>query len=163
MSAIISACGKYRYRLDRLWNELAKAPRLVLWIMLNPSTADATADDQTLRKITAYSKAWGYDGLMVGNLYAWRSTSPAALLEAAHTNDIVGPEADGHLIQMLEQAELVVFAWGGNARPDRVEVVRALVKQHARSVPYFLELTTGTPAQPKHPLYLPGHLTPKPI
>lgn len=162
MSAIISPCGKYRYTLLRAWNEL-EAPRRVLWIMLNPSTADADEDDQTIRKCMAFSKRWGYDGLMVGNLYAWRSTSPAELLAAGRTQDIVGPEADRYLAEMLQSAELVICAWGGNAQPDRVADVRALVAQHARSAPCFLELTTGTPPQPKHPLYLPGGLAPQPF
>ena len=68
-NAELSACGKYRYRLSRIWDD--KKP-LVLFIMLNPSTADAEQDDPTIRRCIAFAKNWGYGGFMAGNLFAFR-------------------------------------------------------------------------------------------
>ena len=67
-SAVLSPCGTYRYRLDRSWNKDVCAP--MVWVMLNPSTADADEDDSTLRRVTAFSKKAGCGGLVVVNLFA---------------------------------------------------------------------------------------------
>lgn len=84
-SAVISECGSYRYRLERVWE--AEKDR-VAFIMLNPSTADASKDDPTIRRCIGFAKAWGFGGLIVGNLFALRSTDPKALY--GH-KDPVGP------------------------------------------------------------------------
>lgn len=75
--ATLSDCGKYRYWLERSWEETGKG--FVNWIMLNPSTADAEIDDQTIRKCIGFSKLWGYDGMHVVNLFAFRATDPESL------------------------------------------------------------------------------------
>lgn len=64
--ALLSSCGKYRYRLLRQWS----AGAYVLWIMLNPSTADAYQDDRTVGRVCEFSRRWGYGGALIGNLYA---------------------------------------------------------------------------------------------
>lgn len=74
-SAKLSDCGTYRYELRRWWG--TGAP--VAWLMLNPSTADAKQDDPTLRRIIGFSYRWGYGGLIVVNLYPFRSSNPADL------------------------------------------------------------------------------------
>jgi hypothetical protein len=91
-SAVISPCGRYRYRLDRRW---ADGPSIA-WIMLNPSTADSNTDDPTIRRIRAFSQAWGFGALTVVNLYAWRATDPRDLWQAPGP---VGPENDAYLVE----------------------------------------------------------------
>lgn len=79
-TAIISEDEKYRYQLSRCWDETK--PR-ILFIMLNPSTADANIDDPTIRRVISFAKSWGYGGVYVGNLFAFRSTDPKGLKQIA--------------------------------------------------------------------------------
>lgn len=110
--AEISPCWLYRYRLWRVWDRAL--PRVV-WVMLNPSTADANDDDLTLKKCQGFARQWGFGGVLVVNLFAWRETDPGALAVcAAKGTDIVGPENDIHLRAALLDAHLVVCAWGSH-------------------------------------------------
>ncbi len=80
--AEISACGTYRWSLQRWWAEgLPDTTRMLPWIMLNPSTADAHVDDPTLKRIIAWSWRWGFDGLLVVNLFPYLSSKPTELRE----------------------------------------------------------------------------------
>lgn len=110
-SAIISQCGKYRYRLWRKWAESERMP--VLWIMLNPSTADASVDDATIRRCMRFSELWGFGAMWVGNLFAWRSTDPMALWGMSEPERI-GPDNERHLIGMAHESEKIVCAWGNH-------------------------------------------------
>lgn len=154
-TAALSPCGHYRYWLTREW---ASGPR-VTFVMLNPSTADADRDDQTIRRCVGYARSWGYAGLIVVNLYAWRSTSPRALWAAP---DPVGPANDGYLLGAASLALMhrspLVAAWGANARPERVAAVRAISGMHWLST---LALTKD--GQPRHPLRLRADLIPVPL
>lgn len=150
-TAEISPCGQYRYRLGRLWDKDLPA---CLWIMLNPSTADARIDDRTINRCVDYSVKWGYGELLVGNLFGWRATNPKELRQI---QDPVGPENDQHLRAMLTEAGLVVCAWGadGSYLGRDSEVMKMLNgRGHALAV-----LSGG---QPGHPLYLPPTATPMP-
>ena len=75
--AEISDCGKCRWQLWRIWDD--SKPK-ILWIMHNPSTADAEKDDPTIRRIINFSKSWGFGGLYVGNVFPYRSTNPKDLI-----------------------------------------------------------------------------------
>ncbi|MEQ8317967.1 MAG: DUF1643 domain-containing protein [Phycisphaerales bacterium] len=88
MSAVFSRCGRYRYRLDRIVDPAAS--KTVAWVMLNPSTADANSDDQTLRRVRGFSASAckGVGRIVVVNLYAFRATNPADLVESG---DCEGP------------------------------------------------------------------------
>ena len=129
-SAVISDCERYRYRLDRSWGS---GPR-VCWVMLNPSTADAEHDDATLRKITAYTKRWGYGSLVVVNLFAWRSKDPKALPLADDRGwaRAIGPDTDKHIEAAVRESDLVVCGWGVSVRPalmrGRDETVLSLIR-----------------------------------
>ncbi len=146
-SAVISGDGLYRYRLDRRWAPGAT----VAWVMLNPSTADGETDDATLRKVTRYSRGWGFGALTVVNLYGYRATDPRDLWKAA---DPVGPENDRHITEAVSRAE-VVAAWGAHARADRIAAALALIaKAPGASRVHALGVTKS--GQPKHPPYLAG-------
>lgn len=149
-TAVLSPCGRYRYLLGRIWNELAipLGPRIVLWVMLNPSTANDDVDDPTIRRCINISDSLGYDGLEVVNLFAWRSPTPLALAKA---DDPVGPENDLHIKEAVARASRIVVAWG-NGIPmadQRRSEVRKLLR------PYDLHCLghTGVGA-PRHPLYV---------
>lgn len=141
-SAVISDCGKYRYALERSWGD--GRSRLLI-IGLNPSTADAAVDDPTVRRCVGFGKSLGFDGLLIGNLFAARSTSPAALVKF---NDLVGPENDRWLVELQARAGQVIVAWGNGGRLNErgKEVMRLL-----RSPFCFGKTGAG---EPRHPLYL---------
>lgn len=124
---------------------------LAMFIGLNPSTADETEDDPTIRRCIAFSKAWGYNGLCMSNLFAFRATDPAVMLAES---DPIGPENDVHLLEMARRAGIVIAAWGmpGSHRGRDVAVRNLVPNLH------YLRLTKD--GHPGHPLYLPGSLTP---
>lgn len=145
--AVISECGRYRYGLRRQW--FGVGPR-ALFIMLNPSTADAELDDPTIRRCIGFARRFGCSGVDVVNLYAWRATKPADLWTA---DDPVGPKNDEWLTRAFRAARLldapVVAAWGAHARPGRVAEVLSL--------PYadrLQALGVTKAGAPRHPLYL---------
>jgi len=151
--ATISACGLYRYSLTRSWGE---GKRFVAWIMLNPSTADATVDDPTIRRCIAFSKAWGYDALEVVNLFALRSPNPEDLRDCQEAGmDPVGPENDRMLDWTLSRADVLVAAWGAHkmarARFDAIRWLPALHRDKRLQC-----LGTTKDGSPRHPLYVPG-------
>lgn len=142
--ATLSRCGGYRYTLWRIWDESLPA---VMFIGLNPSTADAEEDDPTIRRMIGFARRWHYGRIMVGNLFAWRSTDPAGLSAA---EDPVGCYNDHALMAMAEKAAVVVAAWGvGGFRQGRDKQVRDLLPDL-----YHLGLTKD--GYPRHPLYVPG-------
>lgn len=140
-SAEISPCGYYRYTLSRIWN-----PSLpyVAFIGLNPSTADAEKDDSTLIRCIQYAKDWGYGGVWMVNLFAFRATNPADM-KAAH--DPVGPHNDSALQSVCDDAGLVVAAWGNHGVFQRrsQQVREILGAMHC--------LKINKTGEPTHPLY----------
>lgn len=109
-TAIISDCGRYRYQLGRTWSD---GP-IARFIMLNPSTADATEDDPTIRRCISFAKREGAGAISVVNLFAFRATKPADMMKAT---DPIGPENNDHLREWVGHefgfAKLVIAAWGG--------------------------------------------------
>ncbi|WP_223644303.1 DUF1643 domain-containing protein [Corallococcus sp. EGB] len=152
--AELSECGLYRYRLWRRWSAQEGAPRVLL-VMLNPSVADGQQDDPTLRRCVAFAQSWGYGALTLCNLFALRATDPADLMPA---KDAVGPLNDAALEAAARDATLVVGAWGAHRMvPQRAPAVLALLLRY-HSV-HALALTGA--GEPRHPLYLAGHLRPQ--
>ncbi|MCV7255651.1 DUF1643 domain-containing protein [Mycobacterium hackensackense] len=147
-SATMSDCGTYRYRLTRIWDE---SKPVLAWVMLNPSTADGSTNDPTIRRCIAFAKAWGFGGITVVNLYALRATDPKQLWQHA---DPVGPDNDAELANVAECYSLVMLAWGSNAAPGRAaDVLRILSRVYDRSGKLaVLGWTKG--GQPRHPLYV---------
>jgi len=138
--------GPYRYLLRRWWSP---RPAYLLWILLNPSTADGQSDDATLLRCLAFSRREGYDRLVVTNLFAYRSTRPEAL---RMVTDPVGPDNDFHLKQAIAGAGQIVLGWGAlGSLFGRDRTVLTLLRQANR--PAFCLGFTAQGA-PRHPLYL---------
>lgn len=146
-TAWISDCGQYRYHLKRVWNP--NAP-LLTFCMLNPSTADGSVDDATIRRCIAFAKRDGFGGIVVINLYALRSTDPAALRTHA---DPVGPWGNSVIRTLAsdQAGRKVVLAWGANADPERAKTVIALLREGGCTLKCLGVTKDG---HPRHPLYL---------
>jgi hypothetical protein len=145
-TAVLSEDRAYRYELTRTWGTSGTH---VTWIMLNPSTADALADDPTIRRCTAFTKAWGFDGLIVVNLFALRATDPKALHAAA---DPVGPDADHFIHAAIHPWSEVVVAWGAHPfAGQRAAEVMEIVTEKAGGASCLGVTKDG---HPRHPLYL---------
>lgn len=130
----ISSCGDYRYWLGRHWGDGRRG--IAVFLMLNPSTADGTLDDPTIRKCCGFARQWGLDGIHVVNLFAFRSTDPRGLLRCP---DPVGRDNDGHIANALqrdrvmtpeEAASRFVCAWGS----PKTMALRRLAKSRALQV-----------------------------
>jgi hypothetical protein len=141
--AVISPCGTYRYELVRRWKE---GP-LLGWVMLNPSTADGTIDDPSVRRCIGFGIDWGYAGIVIRNAYALRATDPAQLTRHP---DPIGPDNDAYLERCADDP-LTVLAWGAHGG-DRA----ALVAERLRHTTATLRcLGTTKHGAPRHPLYIP--------
>lgn len=115
--ALISPCDKYRYWLLREWDPSCQ---MVLWVMLNPSTADGSKDDATIRRCIEFSRRWGYGSLMVVNLFAYRATDPKELYRVGLVES-VGPNNWTWLETMAGRTDKGIMAWGNGGyypRPD---------------------------------------------
>lgn len=150
-TAVISACQNYRYVLTRPTGISRPGRGSGLFVMLNPSTADASQDDPTIRRCIGFARSWGYSTLVVANLYALRSPSPKALNE--FPGDPVGPENDFWLSKLLREHENVVCAWGAHADPARVRQFKALADNMMDTL---WCLGTTKSGAPRHPLYVKG-------
>lgn len=149
MSAVISQCGQYRYQLTRPGDMTATRGPAV-FIMLNPSTADSTLDDPTIRRCRGFAQKWGCAGIVVLNLYALRSTNPDALWDHP---DPVGPDNDDWLATATAGASEVVCAWGVNAQPSRAREVATMLATGGVKLKCLGTTKSGAP---RHPLYVPG-------
>ena len=151
--AILSRCQLYRYLLWRVWD--AERGRTLLWIMLNPSTADADKDDATIRVCMGRARLLGYGGIAVANLFAFRSTSPKHLYtQPWPISPADNPGANDYYIsQVIQHTHNVIYAWGTHGQlHGRGRVV--LDWLHAMGIaPRALKLNRdGSPA---HPLRIP--------
>jgi hypothetical protein len=137
-----------------LWRSWQGGAGYACFIGLNPSTADEQVDDPTIRRCIAFAKAWGYNGLCMLNLFAFRATQPADMLAAI---DPVGPDNDLHLQSFTTGAGVVVAAWGNDG--DHLDRYRAV----AQSIPGLHCLKITKAGHPGHPLYLKADLVPIPF
>jgi hypothetical protein len=131
----------HRYALYRIWDE---SKPLIMFIGLNPSTADEKKDDPTIKRCVAFAKHWGYGGLIMANIFAYRATDPRKMKKAA---DPVGPDNDKWIRKLAKKADKVVGVWGNhgthqNRGADVVEMFPRLF--------CIAKNKSGTPA---HPLY----------
>lgn len=146
-TATFSQCRSYRYALTRRWDPSVEG---VAFCMLNPSTADAMADDPTIRRCVGFAKAWGYGALLVVNLFGLRATDPSELY--GH-DDPVGPDNDVVLAEWADRVSgPVVAAWGNHGDyQDRCVEVTDLFSRHGARVMCLGMTKSG---QPRHPLYV---------
>jgi hypothetical protein len=143
-SVIFDESGRYRYMLERSWERRGT----VTFVMLNPSSADATRDDPTLRRCIGFAQRWGVGRLLVVNLFALRSSEPRTLRQA---RDPVGPRNDEFIRGACEEADLVVGAWGNHGRlTRRDEAVISLIEQMGIRLTCLGLTSIGSP---RHPLY----------
>lgn len=151
-AATFSPCRTYRYSLTRVWDRDAPACGFVL---LNPSTADETANDPTITRCIGFARRWGFGSLLAVNIFALRSTDPKGL---KRVDDPVGPGNDRAIKRLIRNADLVVAAWGGHGRYlDRGARVRAMLPDDA------VCLGVNADGAPKHPLYLKNSTKPRPL
>lgn len=156
--ATTSHCGTYRYNLYRLWDT---ARPLALFVMLNPSVADHTADDPTIRRCRSFALAAGCGGIEVVNLFAYRATHPRNL--PGSDQEAIGPERDAHIVAAAHRAAAsgegsrIILAWGAQKRATRAQeeaVVSLLSSVLGPSCPlYCLGVTKA--GKPRHPLFVP--------
>lgn len=150
MSAVLSLCRSYRYRLER---DVAMEGPVFAFFGVNPSTAHETLDDATVRKWRGFVQRWGGSRFIVGNVFAYRSTDVKALRTVQQP---VGPENFAHLERIVADADVLVPCWG-----DRTKVPRTLHHHIDKTLAFLLAqgkpvrtfgLTKG--GDPLHPLML---------
>ena len=157
MDALISDCGTYRYTLGRSIASESRDHKSCLFVMLNPSTADASLDDPTIRRCVGFAKREGCTHLTVVNLFAFRATDPADLLgEYQMGTDILGPDNAQHVGRELRRhnvalGHLIIAAWGANpiAELHHTHDIRAKLKAAGAMC-----LGVTKSGEPRHPLYL---------
>lgn len=145
--AVFSPCRTWRYRLWRTWDD----SRFKLPVIgLNPSTADEALDDPTIRRCRGFAKDWGFGGLVMLNIFGYRSTDPKALRDL---DDPVGPENDAHILRATTLTPMTALcAWGnGGDLMSRGAIVRDMLT--AKGV-QLVHLGLTKMNQPRHPLYV---------
>jgi len=166
--ATISHDGRYRYLLWREWRGSNRPenwhwygakdgngaelgyPKACLFVMLNPSTADGTQDDPTIRRCVGFAKSWGFDRLEVVNLFAYRATKPADLLALREPDDPVGSQNQEYVEDRAAEAGKIICAWGSHgAHLGQDETVLGWCGPKST---WALGLTRD--GYPRHPLYV---------
>jgi hypothetical protein len=140
----------YRYSLWRIWDE---SKPLVMFIGLNPSTADAENDDPTIRRVKSIAANLGYGGVYMCNCFSYISTNPAML--QAETLEAIMKNADV-IKRVAERCTEIIFAWGN------FDIVRkrGVDKQLSAAFPNAKALFINKNGSPKHPLYCKTNIKP---
>ena len=155
-NAVLSPDGVYRYCLVRRWEIHIEDGDTLLWVMLNPSTADATEDDATIRKITKFSKAWGYSALAVVNVFGYRATDPRILLTV---DDPVGSDNLAWIESWVAATDRTICAWGASfpkAMEPHVQAVSVALRDRGAMC-----MGRTKAGHPRHPLYLKDDTVPE--
>lgn len=153
--ALISDCGEYRYWLERIWDE--EKP-IIVFVMLNPSTADSNEDDPTIRRCINFAKDWGYGSINVFNLYDFRSTNPDNLLKTDK------PFSDKNIHQIKVHCDVfdkIICAWGN---PGMIKKLKKKFPDYNPLEGYEDKLYhlgfCKDGVTPRHPLFLKSNLKP---
>lgn len=148
-SAVVSDCGRFRYRLDRRWDDTKPT---CMFLMLNPSLADGCDDDATIRRVVGFADRWGFGALVVVNLFAIRATNPKILVNRDPAELIGGDRNAGEITLAAVESECHIAAWGnwgslyGRGRQVRDQLLHKGI--------YLRHLGLTLNAQPRHPLRL---------
>lgn len=155
--AVLSQCGRYRYALGRSWSGalLGRRPdaaTTMVFIMLNPSTADGLDDDPTIRRCIGFADRHGHSGIAVVNLFAWRETFPVLLPK---DEEAIGPDNERYLVAALSDPETTaVAAWGALSR-GQLRLSERMRVAVGRAAPRLKCLGTTQGGDPRHPVRLP--------
>lgn len=152
-TAVLSMLHTHRYELTREWPVVAGPVRLIGFVMLNPSTANADEDDPTIRRCVGFAQRLGGSGLVVVNLFGMRATDPRSLESAT---DPVGLRNDWYIIEAARRVDVLIAGWGALSTKRtrcRAAIVRSMVEIDARTRLWCLGRTRD--GFPRHPLYLP--------
>ena len=137
--------GDYRYLLWREWDSQSKT---VVFIMLNPSRADAEINDPTITRCINFAKSWGYGRLEVVNLFAYRTSKPSLLKQATEP---IGKDNDRYILESVKKSDRVILAWGNNGTWQQQDLYVSQLLQNYNHL-YSLGMTKR--GCPRHPLYL---------
>jgi hypothetical protein len=147
--------NEYRYLLARQLNLTIN--KTLTFVMLNPSTADEVDNDPTVSRCIKYACKWGFDELLVVNMYAYRATDPKDLAKYFQP---VGPKNDSFINYSFVNSDQIVAAWGGNLLKDGPERVKRIIELAERAGKQIYCLKVNQDGNPAHPLYLKGDLKP---
>lgn len=162
-AAVIDVSTQYRYLLERRWLCRPRYTAPVLWVMLNPSTADAATNDQTIYRVIDFSSRWGFGRFEVVNLFGYRTSQPTEVMyrDVAHKlprsfAEAVGPENDRYTFEAMQRAGMVIVAWGTPAAKriegmmaDRIAAVRSIAAAAGKEL---LCIGTTKDGSPTHPM-----------
>jgi len=161
--AVLSDDGRHRYRLTRTWQP---GLPVMVWVMLNPSIADAIEDDATIRRCKGYARLEGCGGIVVVNLYAYRATSPQDML-AQSLDDAIGPLNDQYVTEELAVAATegwpVVVGWGVHAEQTRADWLRSRAESMGAPLLCVGVTKSGAPRHPGRGSYVPLQPWPAPL
>ena len=145
--ASFSIGRKYRYSLWRIWD---KEKPLVMFIGLNPSTANANDDDPTIRRVKRFAFDWGFGGVYMMNLFSYVTPYPDELVLTDVSHEIVN---DFQLKQVAKHCSEIIFAWGSfKEAKERAEKINVMF-------PGAKALAINNDGSPKHPLYVAKNIT----
>jgi hypothetical protein len=141
--------GNYRYRLWRIWDPCVT---VMVWVLLNPSEANETKDDPTLRKCMGFARRHRHGGVILVNLFAWRDPYPTGLRSAA---DPIGPHNDEHILWACGTSTTIVAGWGAHRfASDRAHHVYELIRRIGeRDLHCFGKTKNGFPRHPARLAY----------
>lgn len=149
----------YRYALGRYWGDepLQKAKEImdhniIGFVGLNPSTASHLEDDQTIKKLTFWAKKWGYDGLVIVNVCAFRARNPTNMMNAP---DSMGPDNVLMIATWMDRCKDHVFMWGNNVKNPMLAGIDHHISRIIERYPKAKCFGISNSGQPVHPLMLP--------
>lgn len=145
--ASFSECREYRFALWRIWDE---SKPLVMFIGLNPSTANETEPDQTIKSVTRISKNLGYGGFYMMNCFPYVSTNPNDLID--HDKTVYSQQQffinNQKLKEVSDKCKDIVFAWG------KFKVLQKRSLELIKMFPHAKALILNKDNSPRHPLYV---------
>jgi hypothetical protein len=151
-TAWVSECGRYRHALGRHWD---RGRGFVLFVGLNPSTADADKDDPTIRRCMRFARDWGYGGIEMCNLFDWRATDPKNL---PRTQFAISEKGDAVLRLRALEASRIIAAWG--SVPWAKKRIDLIFKTIFTDEKRWEALRITKHGYPQHPLYVPASVQP---